>query len=121
VSWIDDLVAWGASFGKSTTVIVPVGSGTLTVGDVRAAMSGLPALGIALSDIVHGTATLADAEVITVDALKVASLADPALAPVLGVATQLLPLVISLLESGVIEGDPEPFIDAQLTGTHSAR
>jgi hypothetical protein len=123
VSWYTSVSNWilQKSPISATTVIAPIGKGALTVGDIRSALSGLPALGVALSDIVHGTATLADGETIAEDSLAVASLADPALAPVLSVAAQLLPIVVTLIESGVIKGDPEPFKDAQLTGTHSAR
>ena len=123
MSWFGPIINWVTSKlpVSTSTVIAPIGGGSLTVGDVRSALSGLPALGVALSDIIHGTATLADGETIAEDSLAVASLADPALAPVLSVAAQLLPIVVTLIESGAIKGDPEPFKDAQLTGTHSAR
>jgi hypothetical protein len=93
----------------------------LTAGDVRAALTALPSLGSALTDIVNGTATLSDAEVIGEDALAVASLADPALVPALTVASQLLPVALALVASGTIHGDPHPIQDGQTTGTNSAR
>lgn len=95
---------------------VPVGAGVpLTVGDIKAAMGGLPALGVALSDIVRGTATMSDAEVIGEDILAGAALADPALAPVLSVAATLLPYALNFIGSGAIKPDPNPIQDAQTT------
>jgi hypothetical protein len=118
MSWTDAITSWALSKllpANPTTVIATVATGKLTVGDVRKALSGIPALGIALSDIVHGTATLSDVTVLGEDALSVASLADPALAPVLGVAAALLPIVLSGIASGAIKGDPNPITDAQTT------
>ena len=118
MSWTDAITSWALSKllpATPTTVITTIGTGKLTVGDVRKALSGLPALGIALSDIVHGTATMSDVTVLGEDALSVASLADPELAPVLGVAAALLPIVLSGIASGAIKGDPNPITDAQTT------
>lgn len=121
MSWYDPLLAWAVSKlpraqAPALTQSVTQGAPSLlTVGAVRAALAGLPALGIALSDIVHGAATLNDVEVLSEDALSVASLADPALAPVLSVAASLIPVAFPLIASGGIKGDPNPIADAQTT------
>ena len=120
MTWYTSISNWLLSkLPASPTAVVatvPIGAGVaLTVGDIKAAMGGLPALGIALSDIVRGTATMSDAEVLGEDALTVVSLADPALAPVLSVAAALLPYALNFIASGAIKGDPNPIQDAQTT------
>ena len=88
---------------------------TLTVGQVNDAIAGIPALYTALSDIVSGKGSASDVEVIAGDALTVASLADPAIAPTLSVAAALLPVAISMIQSGGIKGDTSPIQDGQTT------
>ena len=120
MTWYTSVSNWllGKLPASPTAVVatVPIGAGVpLTAGNVRDALSGLPALGIALSDIVRGTATMSDVEVIGEDVLTVASLADPALAPVLSVASALLPYALNFIASGAIKPDPNPIQDAQTT------
>ena len=120
MTWYTSVSNWILSkLPASPTAVVatvPVGAGVpLTVGDIKAAMGGLPALGVALSDIVRGTATMSDAEVIGEDILAGAALADPALAPVLSVAATLLPYALNFIGSGAIKPDPNPIQDAQTT------
>ena len=70
----------------------------LTVGDAKAALAGGPAFLAALGHIVSGTATLADAETIGMDALEAAAIANPqlsALVTIASVAETLVPVVSS--------------------------
>ena len=86
---------------------------TVSVGQIVSALKALPTLEKALSNLVHGTAHMADYETIGLDTLSAFAVIDPEYAPQIGIIVAVAPFLIGAVETGVIKPDQDPEVDAQ--------
>lgn len=96
-------VLQAALSSRAATPVATAGRLTLTVGEARAALSGLPSFVAALQRIVAGSADLTDDKVLAEAVLAAALIALPEIAPFAAIANAALgvaPVATALLQVG---------------------